>query len=70
MGYSLDTSSRVTTGPVRFGDTTSGTGTVVFGTSSPGLTAAASNITSNPWILAGVGVVVLIGLAIYLHARK
>ncbi|MGH8209889.1 MAG: hypothetical protein ACRETD_02955 [Steroidobacteraceae bacterium] len=70
-GYSLDTASSVTTGPVHFGDTTSGTGTVVFGTSSPGLTAAVSNITSSPWLLAGAGAVLLVGLLIYLrYGRK
>lgn len=70
MGYSLDTASSVTSGPVHFGDTTSGSGTVVFGTSSPGLTAAASNITSSPWLLLGAGAVLLVGLYIYVHYRK
>ena len=69
-GYSLDTASSVTTGPVHFGDTTSGTGTVVFGTGSPGTTAALSNITSNPWMLAGAGAVLLVGLFIYLRYGK
>ncbi len=69
-GYSLDTASSVTTGPVKFGATTSGTGTVVFGTGSPGTTAALSNITSNPWLLAGAGAVLLIGLFIYVRYGK
>jgi len=68
-GY--DFGSTITTGPVRFGSTSSGGGTVVFGTSSPGLTAAASNITSNPWLLAGAGAVLLVGLFIYVrYGRK
>lgn len=70
MGYQLDTRSSVTTGPIVFGDTTSGTGTVVFGTSSPGLTAAAANITSSPWLLLGAGVVLLVGVYIYVRYRK
>lgn len=69
-GYSLDTASSVTTGPIVFGATTSGTGTVVFGTGSPGTTAALSNITSNPWMLAGAGAVLLVGLFIYLRYGK
>ncbi len=67
---SLNTSSKVTTGPVEFGSTLSGGGTVVFGTSSPGLTAAAANLTSNPWVLAGAAVVGLIGLYLYFRSRK
>jgi len=70
MGYSLDTSSRLTPGPVQFGATSTGGGTVVFGTGSPGLTAAASNLTSNPWILAGVAAAALVGLYLYLRLRK
>ena len=69
-GYSLDTESHVTTGPVQFGATTSGTGTVIFGTSSPGLTAAAANISSSPWLMLGAGAVLLVGLYIYVHYRK
>lgn len=69
-GYSLDTASSVTTGPVRFGSANSGGGTVVFGTSDPGLTAAASNITSSPWMLLGAGVVLLVGVYIYVRYRK
>jgi len=41
---------------VDFGSTFSGGGTVVFGTSSPGVTAAVSNLTANPWVLAVAGV--------------
>jgi hypothetical protein len=69
-GYSLDTASSVTTGPVHFGATTSGTGTVVFGTGSPGTTAALSNITSNPWMLAGAAALLLIGWLIYVRYGK
>jgi len=70
-GYSLDTASSVTTGPVRFGSANSGGGTVVFGTSDPGLTAAAANITSSPWLLAGAAAVLLVGLYIYVrYGRK
>ena len=69
-GYSLDTASSVTTGPVRFGSANSGGGTVVFGTSDPGLTAAASNITSSPWLLLGAGAVLLVGIYIYVRYRK
>lgn len=69
--YSLDTASSVGLGPITFGPVASGTGTVVFGSSSPGLTAAASNITSNPWLLAGVGVFGLAGLFLYFkYGRK
>ena len=70
-GYSLDTASSVTTGPVRFGDTTSGTGTVVFCTSNPGLTPAASKKTSNPWLHGGAGAVLVVGLFKYVrYGRK
>jgi LPXTG-motif cell wall-anchored protein len=69
-GYSLDTSSRVTTGPVDFGSTFSGGGTVVFGTSNPGVTAAVSNLTGNPWMLAIAGVVVLGAAYLYLRSRR
>jgi len=63
----VNSNQNVTLGPVRFGDTTSGTGTVVFGTSSPGLTAAAANLTSNPWVLAGAAAVALVGLYLYVR---
>lgn len=71
-GYSLDTasSSKVTTGPVDFGSTFSGGGTVVFGTSNPGVTAAVSNLTANPWILAVAGAVVLGVAYLYLRSRR
>jgi len=67
-GYSLDTSNHVTTVPVEFGSTLSGGGTVVFGTSNPGVTAAVSNLTANPWMLA-VGGAVVLGIA-YLYFRS
>ena len=69
-GYSLDTSNKVTTGPVDFGSTFSGGGTVVFGTSNPGVTAAVSNLTANPWMLAVAGVVVLGVAYLYLRSRR
>lgn len=69
-GYSLDTASSVTTGPVHFGDTSSGGGTVVFGTSNPGVTAAVSNLTGNPWLLAIGGAVVLGVAYLYLRSRR
>jgi hypothetical protein len=69
-GYSLDTSSRVTTGPEDFGSTSSGGGTVVFGTSNPGVTAAVSNLTANPWMLAVAGAVVLGVAYLYLRSRR
>jgi LPXTG-motif cell wall-anchored protein len=67
-GY--DFSNKVTTGPVDFGSTFSGGGTVVFGTSSPGVTAAVTNLTSNPWLLAVAGVVALAGLYLYLRTKR
>jgi hypothetical protein len=63
-GYSLDTSSTLNLGPIKFGSTTSG-GNVVFGSSSPGLTAAATNLTSNPWVLGGLALVALAALWIW-----
>lgn len=70
-GYSLNTASSVGLGPISFGPVSSGNGTVVFGSSSPGLTAAASNITSNPLLLVGVGLFGLAGLFIYFkYGRK
>lgn len=70
MADSLNTSSTVTEGPVRFGSATSGGGTVVFGSPNPGVTAAVSNLTSNPWLLAVAGVVLLGGLYVYLRVRR
>ena len=67
---SLNTSSTVTEGPVRFGAVSSGTGTVVFGTSSPAATAAVANLTSNPWLLALAAAAVLGGVYLYLKARR
>lgn len=69
-GYSLDTRSNVTTGPVDFGSTFSGGDTVVFGTSNPGVTAAVSNLTGNPWLLAIGGAVVLGVAFLYLKFRR
>jgi len=69
-GYSLDTTSHVTTGPIVFGDNVSGQGTVVFGTSSPAATAAVANLTANPWVLAIAGVVALGGLYLYFRSRR
>jgi len=42
----------------------------VFGTSSPGVTAAVSNLTANPWVLAVAGVVVLGVAYLYLRTRR
>ena len=69
-GVGYDFGSTITTGPVKFGSTSSGGGTVVFGTSNPGATAALSNLTANPWIVAVAGVVVLGALYLYLRARR
>lgn len=68
MGY--DFGSTITTGPVHFGATNSGGGTVVFGTSNPGVTAAVSNLTANPWMLAVAGVVVVGVAYLYLRSRR
>lgn len=57
-------------GPVSFGPTTSGTGSVVFGSSSPTLTSAVQSLTQNPVMLIGVGVIALVGLWILTHGKR
>jgi len=70
-GYSLDTRSSTTTGPVDFGSTFSGGGTVIFGGGGdPAVTAAVTNITGNPWLLALAGAVVLGVAYFYFRSRK
>lgn len=70
-GYSLDTRSSVTTGPVDFGSTFSGGGTVIFGGGGdPAVTAAVTNVTGNPWLLALAGAVVLGVAYLYFRSKK
>lgn len=55
-------SNTLALGPVGFGSTSSGNGTVVFGSNSPTLTAALANISSNPLMLFGIGGLLLVGV--------
>ena len=57
-------------GPIQFGATTSGTGSVVFGSSNPTLTSAIGNLTSNPLMLAIVGVALLAGIWILANGKR
>ncbi len=65
MTTPLNISSPNTMGAITSGPAMSGGGTVVFGSGSPGATAALSNLTSNPILLIGVAVVGLVGLWIW-----
>ena len=69
MGYEVSTSQ--TTGPIAFGPVTSGgTGTVVFGSNNPTLTASLANLTKNPLMLVGIAVVLLGGLYILANGKR
>lgn len=68
-GYSLDTRSNVTQGPIVFGATTSGGGPVTFGGGAPNTAAAlATGITAHPLLLMGLvaGAVAIVWL-MYRH---
>lgn len=68
-GYSLDFANSASVGPLFGAPVTSGQGTVVFGTGSPGVTAALSNISGNPWMLAIAGIAIVGGLYLYFRKR-
>lgn len=57
-------------GPVSFGPTTSGTGSVVFGSASPTLTSAVQNLTSNPIMLAVVAAALIAGVWIIANGKR
>lgn len=63
-------SNTLALGPATFGNTSSGGGTVVFGSSSPTLTATLANLTSNPMMLLAIGGVALVGLYLLTKSKR
>lgn len=57
-------------GPIQFGSTSSGGGTVVFGSNNPTLTASLANLTQNPLMLVGIGVLLLAGVYILANGKR
>ena len=56
-------------GPIQFGSTLSGGGTVVFGSNNPTLTASLANLTQNPLMLLGIGGLLLAGVWILSRSK-